>query len=158
VNSPSRLASVQTYPHSPAGKVYVASDIKPKRDRRTKAEVAAIRRAIENILCESKPQTVRQVFYALTVNLTFSARTAQLYMQLAKLDPNAQRVADLPLRRTVLELQRRDRDAKAAAQREEAARRWAEGRKGPETVSAALGAVVEQLNKRKTGPRCRRTY
>jgi hypothetical protein len=47
---------------------YVASDIKPsKRSRRTKAEIAAIKAAIVDILEQSHPQTVRQVFYALTV-------------------------------------------------------------------------------------------
>jgi hypothetical protein len=45
--------------------VYVASDI--KRSRRTKAAVASIRDGIRQILDEDHPQTVRQVFYALTV-------------------------------------------------------------------------------------------
>jgi hypothetical protein len=44
---------------------YVASDI--KRFRRTKQEIRAIKNAIVGILTESNPQTVRQVFYALTV-------------------------------------------------------------------------------------------
>src|SRR6266568_2793620 len=47
--------------------VYVADNIKSKRFRRTKAEVAGIRNAILDILSEDNPQTVRQVFYALTV-------------------------------------------------------------------------------------------
>jgi hypothetical protein len=38
-----------------------------KRDRRTKAQISAIKAAITEILTESHPQTVRQVFYALTV-------------------------------------------------------------------------------------------
>jgi hypothetical protein len=38
-----------------------------KRDRRTKAEINKIKAAIIDILAESHPQTVRQVFYALTV-------------------------------------------------------------------------------------------
>jgi len=46
---------------------YVADNIKSKRFRRTKAEVAGIRNAILDILSEDNPQTVRQVFYALTV-------------------------------------------------------------------------------------------
>jgi hypothetical protein len=47
---------------------YVPSDIKSsKRFRRTKLEVTGIRDAIEAILTEDNPQTVRQVFYALTV-------------------------------------------------------------------------------------------
>jgi hypothetical protein len=44
---------------------YVASDI--KRFRRTKAEITRIRETIEEILAQDNPQTVRQVFYALTV-------------------------------------------------------------------------------------------
>jgi hypothetical protein len=46
---------------------YVASDIKPKRPRRTKAVVTGIRAAITDLLSKDNPQTVRQVFYALTV-------------------------------------------------------------------------------------------
>jgi len=46
---------------------YVASDIKQKRFRRTKLEVTRIRDAIHDILENDNPQTVRQVFYALTV-------------------------------------------------------------------------------------------
>jgi hypothetical protein len=38
-----------------------------KRERRTKSAVATIREAILEILSENNPQTVRQVFYALTV-------------------------------------------------------------------------------------------
>jgi hypothetical protein len=45
--------------------VYVANTI--KRFRRTKAEIAAIKTAILSILEKDYPQTVRQVFYALTV-------------------------------------------------------------------------------------------
>src|SRR6185312_3337206 len=44
---------------------YVASDI--KRFRRTKADMGRIRAAIIEILSADNPQTVRQVFYALTV-------------------------------------------------------------------------------------------
>ena len=44
---------------------YVSSDI--KRTRRTKAVITGIRRAIHDILEKDNPQTVRQVFYALTV-------------------------------------------------------------------------------------------
>ena len=51
--------------HEPQADLYVASDI--KRFRRTKADIASIRDAIENLLAQDNPQTVRQVFYALTV-------------------------------------------------------------------------------------------
>lgn len=48
--------------------VYVASDIKrQKRFRRTKLEITSIRDAIIDILEGDNPQTVRQIFYALTV-------------------------------------------------------------------------------------------
>lgn len=46
---------------------YVASDIKQKRARRTKAAITSIKDAIVNILSKDNPQTVRQVYYALTV-------------------------------------------------------------------------------------------
>jgi hypothetical protein len=46
---------------------YVPKDIKPKRHRRTKAAVGTVRDAIKDILEQNNPQTVRQVFYALTV-------------------------------------------------------------------------------------------
>src|ERR1700731_2510418 len=45
--------------------VYVASDI--KRFRRTKDAITSIKNAISDILEKDNPQTVRQVFYALTV-------------------------------------------------------------------------------------------
>jgi hypothetical protein len=45
---------------------YVASDIK-RRFRRTKAEITVIKKSIIDILSNDNPQTVRQVFYALTV-------------------------------------------------------------------------------------------
>ena len=44
---------------------YVASDI--KRSRRTKSAIVDIKKAIVDILSADNPQTVRQVFYALTV-------------------------------------------------------------------------------------------
>ena len=48
-----------------ASPVYVASTI--KRERRTKKEIRTIKDAIIDILSIDNPQTVRQVFYALTV-------------------------------------------------------------------------------------------
>ncbi len=45
----------------------VASTIKPRRRRRTKAAIVSIEQAIINILQEIQPATVRQLFYALTV-------------------------------------------------------------------------------------------
>jgi hypothetical protein len=52
---------------SQANGFYVASDIKPKRHRRTKAAIVSVRDAIRDILEQNHPQTVRQVYYALTV-------------------------------------------------------------------------------------------
>src|SRR6516165_12784895 len=50
---------------SSPGTFYVANDI--KRYRRTKAEIDKIRAAIRDLLSKDHPQTVRQIFYALTV-------------------------------------------------------------------------------------------
>ena len=46
---------------------YGASTIKSRRRRRTKAAITSVRDAIKDILEQDHPQTVRQVFYALTV-------------------------------------------------------------------------------------------
>jgi hypothetical protein len=52
---------------APQDAVYSASPIKLKRSRRTKAAVNIIRKSIREVLEQDRPQTVRQVFYALTV-------------------------------------------------------------------------------------------
>jgi len=75
-----------------------------------------------------------------------SARTAQVYMQLARLAPDAQRVADLPLRRAALQLQRLDRDARRQAQQEELSREWARQRRRTMIMGAAMRAVLDQLD------------
>jgi hypothetical protein len=54
-----------TAPAETQAPVYVASDI--KRFRRTKDAITSIKNAISDILEKDNPQTVRQVFYALTV-------------------------------------------------------------------------------------------
>jgi hypothetical protein len=59
------LNSVPNIPASTADPFYVPKSI--KRLRRTKVTIAGIRTAIIDILSEDHPQTVRQVFYALTV-------------------------------------------------------------------------------------------
>src|SRR5262245_1806927 len=51
----------------PAEAFYVPNDIKSKRSRRTKAAIGSVRDTIKGILELNNPQTVRQVFYALTV-------------------------------------------------------------------------------------------
>jgi hypothetical protein len=55
----------QTVTPDSAQEFYVASDI--KRSRRTKAAITSIKDTIIDILSKDNPQTVRQVFYALTV-------------------------------------------------------------------------------------------
>src|SRR5262249_60023321 len=64
---PGAIAATISPTPETANPVYVASDIKQKRIRRTKAAVAAIREAIHDLLERDHPQTVRQLFYALTV-------------------------------------------------------------------------------------------
>jgi len=64
-------------------------------------------------------------------------RSAQTYMQIAHLAPDAQRIAHLPIRRAALELQCRDRDARQAAERDESTREWA--RKQPPRGRHARG-------------------
>jgi hypothetical protein len=59
------INSATEAPIPTADPVYVPKSI--KRLRRTKATIAGIRTAIIDILTEDNPQTVRQVFYALTV-------------------------------------------------------------------------------------------
>jgi hypothetical protein len=57
----------QAEPENQANGFYVASDIKSKRHRRTKAAITTICDTIKGILEQSYPQTVRQIYYALTV-------------------------------------------------------------------------------------------
>jgi hypothetical protein len=59
------INSAADVPIPTADPVYVPKS--RKRLRRTKATIAGIRTAIIDILTEDNPQTVRQVFYALTV-------------------------------------------------------------------------------------------
>ena len=58
-------AAANIAPVLSSDKFYSASPI--KRRRRTKAEITSIKQAIFDILSADHPQTVRQVFYALTV-------------------------------------------------------------------------------------------
>jgi hypothetical protein len=72
VGNDTSLASPEIQINSAGDQFYVASNIKRprrarKRFRRTKITIAGIRDAIKDLLSEDHPQTVRQVFYALTV-------------------------------------------------------------------------------------------
>jgi hypothetical protein len=60
-------AANQAAPNGNGAGINIPSDIKSKRPRRTKADVTRLRAAIKALLEESRPQTVRQIFYALTV-------------------------------------------------------------------------------------------
>jgi hypothetical protein len=68
----------QAETENPANGFYRASSI--KRHRRTKAAVTNIRDRIKDILEQSHPQTVRQVYYALTV-VSAIAKTEGEYQQ-----------------------------------------------------------------------------
>jgi hypothetical protein len=67
VEEPGRAGN--NHGNHPASNFYVASDIKSKsgRHRRTKAAIAGIKKSILEILEADNPQTVRQIYYALTV-------------------------------------------------------------------------------------------
>jgi hypothetical protein len=59
--------NAEIVPSAAPGLVYVASTIRPKRVRRTKAAITDIRTAIYEIVKANQPMTVRQVFYACVV-------------------------------------------------------------------------------------------
>jgi len=64
---------------------YVSSDIKSKRHRRTKVEVDGIRRTILEILSADNPQTVRQLFYALTVRGVIAKQEIEYHRTVVRL-------------------------------------------------------------------------
>ena len=79
----------------PNGKgFYVASDI--KRFRRTKAEIASIRDAIFDLLSEDNPQTVRQVFYALTVRGVIKKAEIEYQRTVIRLLVEMREAGDIP--------------------------------------------------------------
>jgi hypothetical protein len=59
------MTDIDTSYLNPETGIYVPKSI--KRSRRTKATIEGIRQHICDILSNDNPQTVRQVFYALTV-------------------------------------------------------------------------------------------
>jgi hypothetical protein len=71
------INSAADVPIPTADPVYVPKSI--KRLRRTKATIAGIRTAIIDILTEDNPQTVRQVFYALTVRGKIAKHEAEYH-------------------------------------------------------------------------------
>jgi hypothetical protein len=76
--------------------VYVASDIKSKRFRRTKAAIASIKAAVLDILEKDNPQTVRQVFYALTVRGAIKKEEIEYQRTVVRLLSEMREAAEIP--------------------------------------------------------------
>ena len=74
--------------------VYVASYI--KRFRRTKDTIKGIRDAIYDILSEDNPQTVRQVFYALTVRGAIKKAEIEYQRTVIRLLTEMREAGDIP--------------------------------------------------------------
>jgi hypothetical protein len=67
-----------------------------KRARRTKAEITKIKAAITEILTESHPQTVRQVFYALTVRGLIGKLEAEYHQTVIRLLTDMREAGEVP--------------------------------------------------------------
>ena len=81
----------------PRDPVYVARDIKrPKRFRRTKLEIGRIRDAIVAILEADNPQTVRQIFYALTVRSVIKKAEIEYQRTVVRLLGDMREDGDIP--------------------------------------------------------------
>jgi hypothetical protein len=80
----------------PAPGFYVPSDIKSKRSRRTKAAVTSIRDAIREVLEQDHPQTVRQVFYALTVRGAIRKEETEYHRTVIRLLVDMREAGDIP--------------------------------------------------------------
>ena len=77
-----------------AGGFYVPSDI--KRFRRTKAAITSIRDAIREILETDHPQTVRQVFYALTVRGVIKKAEVEYHRTVIRLLVDMREAGEIP--------------------------------------------------------------
>jgi hypothetical protein len=75
---------------------YSASTIKPKRARRTKAAIGSIRDHIRDILEESHPQTVRQIYYALTVKGVIAKTEGEYQQTVVRLLVEMRERGDIP--------------------------------------------------------------
>ena len=69
---------------------------KPKRARRTKAAVTSIRDHIRDILEDNNPQTVRQVFYALTVRGAIAKREIEYKRTVVRLLTKMREAGQIP--------------------------------------------------------------
>jgi hypothetical protein len=96
VLSPYHFAGIAATNPSPAPPVYVASDIKPKRRRRTKAAINSIRDTVKAILEESSPQTVQQVYYALTVKGAIAKTETEYQRTTVRLLTDMREAGELP--------------------------------------------------------------
>jgi hypothetical protein len=79
---------------SAGGSFYVPSDI--KRSRRTKAAVTSIKDAIRDILEQDHPQTVRQVFYALTVRGVIKKAEIEYHRTVVRLLVDMREAGEVP--------------------------------------------------------------
>jgi len=129
------------------------ADLAARIQQEHEAAVSAVKRGCEHaiaagkLLIEAKGLIGHGRWLAwLREHCQVSARTAQTYMQIARLAPDAQRVADLPLRRAALQLQRLDRDARCQAQQEDSRRELAREQRHRAIMDAAMRAIVDQLN------------
>jgi hypothetical protein len=75
---------------------YVPKDIKPKRPRRTKAAVTSIRDHIKDLLEQNNPQTVRQVFYALTVRVAIAKAEIEYKRTVVRLLGEMREAGEIP--------------------------------------------------------------
>jgi hypothetical protein len=127
----------------------LAARIKAEHEAISESVRDSVARAIVagELLIEAKAQLDHgQWLPWLRTHCGMTARTAQTYMELARLDPNAQRVAHLPLRRAVLHLRKLHQREGRAAQRERARLRWTEQQRHDAIMTAALDAVYDQLD------------
>jgi hypothetical protein len=73
---------------------YVPSDI--KRFRRTKSTMTGIRAAIRDVLSEDHPQTVRQVYYALTVRGVIEKNEIEYHRTVIRLLTDMREAGEVP--------------------------------------------------------------
>jgi hypothetical protein len=119
----------------------LAARIKTEHEAASGAITASVAHAIAagDLLLEAKPQLPHgQWLPWLRNHCGTPARTAQTYMELARLKPDAQRVAHLPLRRAVLHLRKLHQREGRAARREQARLKWAERQRHDAIMTAAL--------------------
>jgi hypothetical protein len=88
-DKPARIVDRATMPNNAYGSRSI------RRSRRTKAEMTAIRRAIFWALRADHPQTIRQLFYRLTVEGVI-AKTEAEYKTVVRLTGEMRRAGDLP--------------------------------------------------------------